>query len=304
MASRVNPEAPLLIFGGDADPNIAALSAAASRCGIPVRELLVGKSSNPTLLWDFASGSLLADGKALNCRAAFVRYDVFSSLQDGQAASQQRALAWYTAITGWLVSHPEVAIFNRGSLNHTTNKPLVLKLAQDAGLNIPQTVVTNDLDYLQTRASARKGIVKPINGGGYCQLLGDVLTQTESKHGGAAAPAIVQEQLVPPELRVYAVGRRYFGFNVVSSELDYRTTQDCRVLAVENVPVELSAPLGRLLENLQLDFAAADFKTNPQTGELVFLEVNSGPMFVAFDRASDGKLCEAMVESLVEGYRL
>lgn len=301
MASLVNPEAPLLIFGGDADPNIAALIVAARRCAVPVRELLVGKNSHPILTWDFESGSLLADGNALKCAAAFVRYDVFTSLQDGEPASTHRALAWYTAITGWLASQPEIAIFNRRSLNHTTNKPHVLKLAQDAGLNIPRTVVTNDLEFLKTRELPREGVVKPINGGGYCQQLAEVLAQTEAKQGGAAAPAIVQEQLVPPELRVYAIGGKYFGFNVISNELDYRTNQNCSVVAVDDVSTDLTAPLGRLLDELGLDFAAADFKTNPQTGKLAFLEVNSGPMFAAFDQAREGKLCDAMVESLVRG---
>ncbi len=303
MATQVIAHAPLLIFGGDADPNIAAFVAAARRVDVPVRELLVGKNSDPTLSWDLESGLLAADGLQLACGAAFVRYDVFAALQDGQPASQYRALAWYTAIIGWLASHPEVALFNRCSLNHTTNKPLVLHLAQAAGLQIPQTLVTNDLAYLKTRQPPRKRVVKPINGGGYCQQLDDVLSQTETKQGRAAAPAIVQEELVPPELRVYAIGGQYFGFNVVSNELDYRTTQDCRVVAVDEVSIGITEPLGRLLDRLGLDFAAADFKTNPQTGELVFLEVNTGPMFAAFDRASEGKLCDAMVATLVRDGR-
>jgi hypothetical protein len=49
---------------------------------------------------------------------------------------------------------------------------------------------------------------------------------------------------------------------------------------------------------LRLDFGAADFKTCPKTGRFLFLEVNSSPMFAAFDAASDGAVSRAIAESL------
>ena len=287
----------LLIVGGDADPNITALLAAAGRSGVPYQKMLVGKTSHPSLTWDLGTGQLWLEGEPVQCTAAFVRHDVFTALQDGQASSHYRALAWHTAVTGWLSSHPEVFIFNRRNLNHVTNKPLVLKLARDYGLAVPETLITNDGNHL---AHYQEKVVKPINGGGYCESLAEVLERTPLKDGRAAAPAIIQQRLVPPEIRIYAVGNQYFAFNVISSELDYRATQNCRVEFVEDVlSLGLTDSLGKLLDKLGLDFAAADFKTCPTTGRLLFLEVNTGPMFAAFDRASNGKLCNAMLEYLL-----
>jgi glutathione synthase/RimK-type ligase-like ATP-grasp enzyme len=172
----------------------------------------------------------------------------------------------------------------------------VLKLAQDCGLSVPETLITNDVARL---ASSEESVVKPINGGGYCEPLTEVLERTSLKDGRAAAPAIIQQRLVPPEIRIYAVGDRCFAFNVISSELDYRSTQNCRVEFIEDgVSRELTDSFGKLLAKLGLDFAAADFKTCPTTGSLLFLEVNTGPMFAAFNHASDGKLCNAMLEYL------
>lgn len=287
----------LLIVGGDADPNIAALVSAAERSGVSYKKLLVGKSSHPSLTWDVTGGELMIDDKPLECSAAFVRPDVFTALNDGHGSSQYRALAWHTAMIGWLAAHPEVFIFNRRNLNQVTNKPLVLKMAQDCGLAIPQTVVTNDREPL---ASLRSGVVKPINGGGYCEPLAEVLERTPVKDGRMAAPAIVQQRLVPPEVRVYAIGDRYFAFNVISPELDYRSTQNCRVEPTKT-PIKLTGPYAALLALLGLDFAAADFKTCPETGQLLFLEVNNGPMFAAFDLATNGELCNAMIQTLVKG---
>ena len=287
----------LLIVGGDADPNITALLAAAERSGVSYQKLLVGKSSNPSLTWDIGNDKLTLDDKPLECSAAFVRADVFTALSDGHASSQYRALAWHTALTGWLAAHPEVFIFNRRNLNQMTNKPHVLKLAQDCGLAVPQTLITNDRESL---ASFESGVVKPINGGGYCEPLSEALERTPVKDGRMPAPAIVQQRLVPPEVRVYAVGDRYFAFNVISPELDYRSTQNCRVESTE-VPIELTKGFGALLAVFGLDFAAADFKTCADTGRLLFLEVNNGPMFAAFDRATNGELCLTMIHTLVKG---
>jgi glutathione synthase/RimK-type ligase-like ATP-grasp enzyme len=287
----------LLIAGGDADPNITALLAAAERSGVSCHKLLVGKSSHPSLTWDIGSGKLMLDDEPLECGAAFVRPDVFTALNDGHASSQYRAMSWHTAVIGWLAAHPEVFIFNRRNLNQVTNKPLVLKLAQDCGLAVPQTLITNDRESL---ASFRSGVVKPINGGGYCEPLTEALERTPVKNRRMAAPAIVQQRLVQPEVRVYAIGDRYFAFNVISRELDYRSTQNCRIESTE-VPNELRVGFRALLGMLGLDFAAADFKTCPDTGRLLFLEVNNGPMFAAFDRATSGELCLTMVHTLVKG---
>jgi hypothetical protein len=297
------PDTPLrrslLIAGGDADPNISALLAAAERNGVSHHKLLVGKSSHPSLTWEISTGELLLDNQPLECAAAFVRADVFTALRDGQASSQYRAVAWHTAVTGWLAAHTDVFIFNRRNFNQLTNKPLVLKLARDCGLAIPQTLITNDRESLENFLNG-DGVVKPINGGGYCEPLAEVLERTPVKDGRVAAPAIVQQRLVPPEVRIYAIGDRYFAFNVISPELDYRATQNCRVEPMA-VPADLRRPFGALLEKLDLDFAAADFKTCPETGRLLFLEVNTGPMFAAFDHATNGELCRTMVQTLING---
>lgn len=281
-------------MGGDADPNITALLAAAERCGVPCQKLLVGKTAHPSLTWDLKTGKLWLEGEPVECSAAFVRHDVFTALQDGRPSSHYRAQAWHTAITGWLASHPEIFIFNRRNLNQLTNKPLVLTLAHDCGLAIPETLITNDNERM---SQYDEGVVKPINGGGYCEPLAKVLERTPLKEGRAAAPAIIQQRLVQPEVRIYAIGDRYFAFNVISPELDYRSTRNCRVEFIEGFTNrELMDAFGKLLAKLGLDFAAADFKTDAASGDLLFLEVNTGPMFAAFDHASNGKLCSAMIE--------
>lgn len=296
---KTNPGRQLLIIGGDADPNLKCLLAAAKRAGENVSTLFAGKDTHPSLTWDVNSARCLLDGRQLECSAAFIRHDVFAGLADGRQASHYRALAWFTTVNGWLAANTEIRIFNRESLNQVTNKPQVLHLAKAAGLPIPHTIVTNDFSYIEENEAETDLVVKPVNGGGYCEPFGDVAVKTTLKEGHAAAPAIVQNRLAQPEVRIYTVGKKLFAFNIVTDELDYRATQNCRVVYREEVPRELVAGYRKLLGELALDFAAADFKTDPADGKLRFLEVNTGPMFAAFDAASEGLLCDAMVEALL-----
>jgi hypothetical protein len=292
--------APLqvLVAGGDQDPNLRALLATLGQRGAAPTFLAVGAASHPWLAWDPAGDELLLGGEPCRPQAAFVRYDVFTHMADGRPESSFRAGAWYTAVLGYLAAHPEVKLFNRRSLFGQTNKPYMLAVAKRAGLEIPATLVGNHLPGLAAWRAGEKKIVKPINGGAHTQRLDAVMAAAPSRDGVLAAPAIVQEELVPPEVRVFRVGDKYFAFDVASPDLDYREHQNVRLTFLEKVPQGLETGLAALTDEVGLDFAAADFKTCPRSGQLIFLEVNTSPMFVAFDRAAGGALTAAMAEWL------
>jgi D-alanine-D-alanine ligase-like ATP-grasp enzyme len=96
-------------------------------------------------------------------------------------------------------------------------------------------------------------------------------------------------------VRVFRVGREFHGFAIRSNNIDYRADNDCRIEPLTKLPADLTRKLKRLTDRLGLDFAAADYKTCATTGELKFLEVNTSPMFVAFDIAGGGCLTGGMV---------
>ncbi len=293
----------LLIAGGDRDPNIGSILERARERGIAAEALLVGAGANPAITWDFQEDRLRVDGRDTRPTAAFLRYDVFTNLADPRPQTGYRAQTWYTTLYGWLLAHP-VRIMNR-RYGGQMNKPFMLQRAREAGLEIPHTLVTNELDRLEKEAAGEERIVKPVTGGGYTQMLSAVLESTERRVGKSAAPAIVQRRLLSPEIRVYAVGdaagRRFEAFHVRSEQLDYRVDKSTEVvhLPLTDVAPEVTAGLGRLMDDLEMDYGAADFKTDPETGRLVFLEVNSSPMFVAFDGVSGHAVSDAILDYLL-----
>lgn len=249
--------------------------------------LLAGSETHPVLTWDLAADVLTIDGEVLAPRAVFLRHDVFST------PSAARAFAWYTTILSWAMAHGDVRLLNRHHAGHLL-KPQQLLLARECGLDIPSTIITNDARALEAMEDR---IVKPVAGGEYTQPLAKALASAPRRGHALAAPAIVQETLVPPELRIYRAGDRFVSFHVVASTLDYRTDAKARIEPASN-DRRLIAGLRKLTDKLHLDFAAADFKQCPKTKRMLFLEVNSGPMFAAFDAATDGAVSRAIVHAL------
>jgi hypothetical protein len=293
----------LLIAGGEADFNTGSVLRRARQRGMDARELLVGVA-NPALTWDFQAGELRLDGRAVRPDAVFLRYDVFPSLADPRPQVAFRAQAWFGALHGWLLAHPAVRMLNRRS-NGQANKPFILHLAKGIGLRIPFTLVTNELDALEAIAPGLGPLIaKPVPGGGFAQGVDELLAGTQRRDGRSAAPAFVQGRLVPPEVRVYGVGegktRRFVAFRVESDALDYRADDAARVvhLPLGQVDADAVEGLGRLMDALAMDYGAADFKACPDTGRLVFLEINSGPMFAAFDDVSGFAVSDAILDFL------
>jgi len=291
---------PILVVGGDADFNLGSLLARLDERGCPRRAVTVGATGNPSVIWDLQRDLLGVDGEEVRASGAFVRHDAFAHLADPRPETAQRASAWFSTLAGWLYAHPGVRFPNR-HLNAPALKPFHLVLARRAGLEIPYTLVTNDVARLEEESAGRRMIAKPVPGGGYCHPLEEVLAAAPVRDGRTASPAIVQNRLEPPEVRVYSVGGRFLAFNVRSDVLDYRASEATRVEAMDlrDVPAGTVEGLGRLMEMLGMDFGAADFKTDPETGRLVFLELNSAPMFAAFDAASGHAVSDAIIDFLL-----
>ena len=288
----------ILIAGGDTDHSLLSLRGRALTRGFEHVTLLAGAKSHPTLTWDLQADRLELDGREIRPSACFIRYDVFTHMADKDPESARRASAWYSTIAGWAQAHPEVRILNR-AFRGNNNKPYVLEQARRVGLEIPVTRVSNDLPALERWGAERPLAAKPVQGGAHCRELAEMVGF--AREAGRPGPFIVQNRLEQPELRLYRIGTRFIAFAMQSEALDYRTTNATRVVPrpLAEVPGELCDGLARLMEVLEMDYGAADFKTDPGTGRLLFLEINSSPMFYGFDLSSGGAVSDAILAVLM-----
>lgn len=297
----------ILIAGGDADPNIRTLlTHLDARADVPHRAVLTGTDTHAALTWDLQADTLHVDGEALRPTAAFLRRDVFAQMKDDNPRLAKRASIWHATIHGWVVSH-DVGIINPNAVR-PVSKPLQLVLARELGLRPPETVISNDLDAIEARLDVDEHIAKPVPGGGYTKILREVLETTDRRDGSGHAPAIVQECLDTPEIRLYGVGSQHFAFRMDADVLDYRTSDETDVVPidVDTLPADLVEAFDALRARLGYTYGAADFKTSPDDGALRFLEINSSPMFAGFDaaihrhnRQDAGTISDALIDELL-----
>lgn len=274
----------ILIAGGRTDPNMRRLAGRLRERGIAFHDLLTGAGHSPKMRIDLGDGVLFVEDKPLNVTASFMRQDVFLLDDPDPAAAQVAAMNWFQALRGWSVSQPGIRVFNRHTYLRENNKIQNLILARASGLAVPPTIVTTGCPVVPDEVPH---IQKPVAGGEYTAELGA---------GGARYPRFVQPRLNRPEMRVYRIGSQIMGFWLDSADLDYRCADDVTLTRAE-VPAAIATGLTRLCDQLELDFAAADFMSDDQ-GRLIFLEVNTQPMFAAFDVAADGALCDAIINEL------
>lgn len=286
----------LLIAGGELDPNLAQIAKACQSLGVSYVECRHGRGSSPEFEWNLSSGEVRVNGQNIQPAGAFIRHDVFEGLADSRSEVAVRALAWHQAVNGWLLSSSAVRVFNRHQVPEALSKPAVLVAARDSGLVIPDTVISNLQSTIKHSAS-HDGVTKPVAGGDYCYQVKDVLERTEFRGAVASCPAFLQPRLVAPEVRVYVIGDYDFAFEMRSPSLDYRLHQDAEVVPLQHIP-PVAGPLRVLMSRLRMDYGAADFKTDPITGELVFLELNTSPMLARFDIEAKGAISAAIVDVL------
>ncbi|HEX7239008.1 MAG TPA: hypothetical protein VF263_01970 [Longimicrobiaceae bacterium] len=290
--------APLvLVAGGETDPNLHLLLRRLSERGIRSFAIQVGPGSHPAVTWDLQRDTLVVDGLEIRPTGAFIRYDVFAWKQDKKAETAKRADAWFAAVMGWLKAH---GVRRPNARMLDANKLHALYVARQVGLEVPETLLTNDVRMLRSLAAERALVFKPVQGGEYCREIDEMFVR-EREAGPMLPPAIVQPRLEQPEVRIYKIGGRFLAFSMVSDLLDYRAEPTCDVvpLPLEQVPPELLDGLGKLMDRFDMDFGAADFKTDPATGRLLFLEINNSPMFAMFDRVGGGAVSDAMIDLLI-----
>jgi hypothetical protein len=288
----------LLIGGGGNDFNLDRLLSGARSKGIEIADArVVAGAPPPSFTWHVDAHAFKLAGRTIAPAAAFVRYDVFGSSSHLAKDADFVAAAWYAALDGYIANAPNVRAFNRCYRSERPLKPQQLALARHFGLRVPDTVVTNDVAVLRELARAGS-IAKPVGGGTLTEELASVLALYPPDAATLPAPAFVQPRLVGPEMRVFVIGSKAVGFRVESPSLDYREHQDA-VVSPTDVPPEIHAGVVALASHMGLDFAAADLKTDPDTGALTFLEINSGPMFARFDDAAGGGLCAMMLDWLM-----
>jgi len=207
------------------------------------------------------------------------------------------------------VSHPD-------KLREAARKPLQLRIAQNLGLNIPATLITNNPDEAKKFYDSCSGkvVIKPTGSGWvYSQETEDVfyvmtnrpsLNDIEANDEIAIAPITFQEEIEKEyEIRVNIVGQQVLAIRIDSQNSDV-SKLDWRRYDVQNTPYspytlpdEIANKCLKLTQLLGLEFGAIDLIKQPD-GKYIFLEINGNGQFLWAEELSGVKVSEALANLL------
>ncbi len=206
---------------------------------------------------------------------------------------------WQTMEAQW-INDPSLDLISQ-------RKAYQLKVAQQAGLRIPATLITNDPH------EARKF----VDAHGYRDIVYKSFSSTEEEWRETRllkedelflldhvqhAPVIFQHYIEARyDLRITAVGDSLFPAAIHSQQTGYKI--DCRIdiatakIEPVDIPDKLRAKLLVLMHRLGLTYGAIDMRLTPE-GEYIFLEVNPAGQFMYIEAATHLPIADAMAAAL------
>jgi hypothetical protein len=208
-----------------------------------------------------------------------------------------------------------------GNKARADNKPHQLRIAQRVGLEIPETIISNDPEAVRTFARRfpsliTKMLVQPAVTGPAIDDEASVVFTTamtaadlEQLDGLDLCPMIFQEQIENLlDVRVTIVGKRVFAAALDAaarggSPLDWRrqsyALDRVPAWAAYELPGGLADRLLRLLDHFGLNYGAVDLIVRPD-GRHVFLELNASGSFAFLGVNHAGPIAAAIAEVLVD----
>jgi glutathione synthase/RimK-type ligase-like ATP-grasp enzyme len=252
------------------------------------------------------------DGRAVDLREARVAWwrRVRPFDPDPQVASPSlRAFAASEtgqAVGGMLNALPCAWVNPRAQDDAAHHKPYQWEIAQQVGLRLPRTLVTNQpeearafIEQIGVGRVVFKAFLASIEAWRETRLV--EAEDVERLEQVRYAPVIFQEYVEGVDLRITAVGDRLF-----PCEIDARNTSypaDMRMVVGESVvqPAELPAGLHDTLMALQrrlgLYYGAIDMRRTPD-GEYVFFEVNPAGQWLFVERLTGMPIGQAVADLL------
>lgn len=196
-------------------------------------------------------------------------------------------------------------------------KVFQLRLARDAGLKTPRTLVTNDVEAVRSLLQSDVKLVYKLLHGALVQpdgLPATLLTTPVSPDWDSRlqhvryTPCMFQEYIDKRfEVRVTVIGRTAFPVTILS-QTNNATSIDWRATGSEGLPYGPYEPppdyvlsaMRSLMDQLGIAFAAFDFIVDIE-GHWVFLELNSLGQYQWLEEDLDLPLSETMARLLMAG---
>lgn len=218
---------------------------------------------------------------------------------------------WRATSSSFWLNHPKF-------IREADFKPYQLKVAQEIGLSIPDTVVSNDpaeICRLYTQHEGR--IIQKTIRAQFGFLSKDRMfplytvpvnrKDLRDQQALSLQPAIYQANIEKRyDIRVTVVGHQVFAVEI-HSQLSEKSRQDFRCYDLENTPYlahklpkKIEEKCRLLVQVLRLDYGAIDMILTPD-GRYVFLEINPSGQYGWIEGLTGMKITSAICDLLTGG---
>ena len=279
----------LLVVGGESDPNTQRIVDQAHLRDIDYVFWDTDQDAACQMAWDLHRPEIDLGDRLIRPRSIFIRYNVFD-------ANETRNHAAFNVAESFALTWPAIKLLNRDTAGDSNNKSRNLARARSIGFEVPETVVLGDLSPLTSVPDPSLKIIKPLGGGDHAYVVSEI--NSDQTRLGEMSPQFVQEKLDGENLRVFSIGGELFAFHLKTTEVDYRTDDNVSIEHLE-VPSSIVDATKQLVDLIGFDYCALDFRCREGFNDPVFLEINSFPMFVAFDDACGNRLADAVLNFLL-----
>lgn len=185
-----------------------------------------------------------------------------------------------------------------------------LRVAQDVGLIIPETLITNDVAAAEAflhQQPAGKVIYKAFSATPAHWRETRLIREAEQHQldNVRYAPVIFQEYIEAVyDVRITIIGREIFAAAIHSQEtgyqVDFRMEMDqARIEAIE-LPADLQEKLLCFMHRLGLEYGAIDMRQTP-AGQWVFFEVNPAGQYLFIEHKTQQPITQALAHHLAQG---
>lgn len=181
-------------------------------------------------------------------------------------------------------------------------KAFELQSLWEAGFPVPEFISSNDLEALKgfIRSCGGRALYKPHVGGTMCAVLVEERSLDEAAESLHFRPLLLQRFIPGFNVRAFVAGNRFLGAAKIlqdASIADSRAGQ--QGVEAWEIPEENRRMAVDAARHHGLLFSGVDFQYHAEERRYYFLEANSSPMFVNFERATGIPVTEALVRLLL-----
>ena len=252
------------------------------------------------------NGHLQVDNKSpsipLNAvQSVYWRYHFGIELSPSITDSFIREMAFReidSAIGALFRSLPCLWVNSAEAIEQHRYKGFQLKLLAEAGLRIPDTLISNDPEAVKGFYHRYNGkvIYKPVRGGAHTSPVKKDDIKPDRLKELSKSPVQFQEMIPGVDIRVYFINGETFAAEIQSQTLDFRDDPRAPIVPIE-LPETVQAACVHVAEELGLLFSGIDLRRTPEQ-EYVFIEGNPSPMFLHFQEVTGYPIGARLIDLL------